>query len=89
MDRQINWQGYTVVQKEIGRIVLNTHLNNYDDFITFAEDISRQLFIEYLVLNEVDPNNFKEQHMYAKVFADTIQDDLNDFILYTKEHLKL
>lgn len=79
--------GYTETQKRLTKICLNEHINNYEDFITFSEDIIRELFIHYLVLNDVDPEDSKAQHMYAKAFTDMHLDDLNDFILYMKERL--
>ena len=77
--------GYTEIQKRLTQICLNEHINNYEDFIIFSEDIIRELFIHYLVLNDVDPEDSKAQHMYAKAFTDMHLDDLNDFILYMKE----
>ena len=77
--------GYTEIQKRLTQICLNEHINNYEDFIIFSEDIIRELFIHYLVLNDVDPEDSKAQHMYAKAFTDMHLDDLNDFILYLKE----
>lgn len=80
-----NLNGYTEIQKRLTQICLNEHINNYEDFIIFSEDIIRELFIHYLVLNDVDPEDSKAQHMYAKAFTDMHLDDLNDFILYMKE----
>lgn len=85
MENELN--GYTEIQKRLTKICLNEHINNYEDFITFSEDIIRELFVHYLVLNDVDPEDSKAQHMYAKAFTDMHLDDLNDFILYMKERL--
>ena len=79
--------GYTEIQKRLTQICLNEHINNYEDFIIFSEDIIRELFIHYLILNNVNPGDSKAQHMYAKAFTDMHLDDLNDFILYLKERL--
>ena len=80
--------GYAEIQKRLTQICLNEHINNYEDFIIFSEDIIRELFIHYLVLNDIDPKDSKAQHMYAKAFTDMHLDDLNDLIIYMKERLK-
>ena len=86
MENALN--GYTEIQKRIVKLSMNYHINDYADFLLYVEDIQRELFIHYLALNDVDPVNSNMQNIMAHVFADTLQDDLNDFIMYMKEEFK-